>query len=296
MARQIHLTGMGLTGSLLAHRLAQYGFQFTWSDEDDRPADWQADVGSIFPVALDRANKASEAYSVWQYFHQMKQFEPEHFEQHYCVTNKDPEIPMADVETDLPLVAYPSFSLNVQTFVPAMRRKFADRQLSSNPPAKRHIVTHGWGKLPERAVHQWTRLVRLETPSQFVGLRTSFLLNDKKGEVWAVPCPGTDWWYVGATPTITDLSEIDSVALTKPYENWRTRFERMCRGQVMVVEEGAFSQGWFPIPDKPSKDAPEAGWMNVERGRITCPAVGTQEAQLFPRTWINTAPLLGLVP
>ncbi len=294
----VHLEGMGLQGALLAHRLAMYGVPFTWHDTDVEHTAWKASTGAIYPADSENHGPDRECWKVWKSWYEAKQFDVEHLEKSaglVFLTNKPPhggQYAWTTVKGDLKRGLEPSFHLNAQTFVPAMRDRF--EHLRSGPPSAAphiYIVTHGWGERFSHAYWGWTRLVQLDRHEKFGQLRPAFYLRPHRFLMaYAYPVPGTRWWYAGSNIIKQKAGKLKELEAAPKYEKWKAAFEELGEGMVKVTEEGPFLTGWRPA----AADSDEA-WVRRKGNRLLLRPLWNSGIRHFPKQWAGVAAQLGLI-
>lgn len=298
---RIHLEGMGLQGALLAHRLHQYGVNFTWHDIDATHTAWKASTGAIYPADSTNHGPDRETWKVWKAWEEAGQFEPEHLERSaglvFC-TKQPPHkggYRFTEVCKDLRQGEEPSFHFNAQTFVPAMREKFHSCRLNVSPTQVSHyVITHGWGQRLDRTYWGWTRLVQLRSSEWYTAgkLRPAFYFRPNRYTMaYAYPVPGTPMYYAGSSIIQQRLGKLRDLEAAPKYEKWKETFEKLAQGKVTVAEEGAFLTGW-----RPAASPEDEVWVRKRGNKITLRPLWNSGIRHFPAQWQGIAPLLGLVP
>jgi len=297
---RIHLEGMGLQGALLAHRLALYGVPFSWHDIEAEHTAWKASTGAIYPADSTNHGPDREAWKVWKFWHAAGQFDHNHLERStglvFC-TKKPPHMgdySFEKIAGGLKLGSEPSFHFNAQTFVPAMREKFADCRRIIAPHKNafdRYIITHSWGERLDRTYWGWTRLVQLTFPGLGVSWRPAFYFRPNRYLMaYAYPVPGTPWFYAGSSIIQQRLGKLRNLEAPPKYEKWKHNFEAIAQGQVKVIEEGEYLTGWRPAA-APTDEA----WVRVKGNVITLRPLWNSGIRHFPAQWKGVAPQLRLI-
>lgn len=301
----VHLEGMGLQGSLLAHRLAQYGEPFTWHDTDAPHTAWKASTGAIYPAGATNHGPDKECYDIWKAWYEHNYFERSHLERSqgfvFCTKNpphKGDHLHQA-YAGDL-RISVPSYHLNAQAFVEATRNRFhKQRHASPNTSAHVYIVTHGWGQRLSHAYWGWTRLVKLNVHDfkLDVGLdvnraeRPAFYFRpDRFSMAYAYPVPGRDCYYAGSSILKQRLGKFHELDPVPKYERWKRIFEREGRGAVSVAEEGEYLTGW-----RPAAAEEDTAWVRVRANRMTLRPLWNSGIRHFPKQWAGVAARLGLI-
>jgi hypothetical protein len=302
----VHLEGMGLSGALLAHRLAIYGVPFTWHDIDAPITAWKASTGAIYPAGAINHGPDKFCYDVWKSWYEAGQFSAAHLEKStgfvFCTKNPPHKGDYHHERWagDHLSMGIPSYHLNGQSFVQAMRDNFAHcrvesglSELARRDTSRPYIVTHGWGLRLGHAYWGWTRLVELNNPPVALedGCRPSFYFRpDRFSMAYAYPVPGTNWYYAGSSIIKQKLGRFKELDPVAKYERWKRIFEKHGEGFVTVGKEGPFLTGWRPA----AREEDEA-WVRV-RGRVlTLRPLWNSGIRHFPQQWAGIAPCLGLI-
>lgn len=298
---RIHLEGMGLQGALLAHRLHQYGVPFTWHDIDAKHTAWKASTGAIYPADSTNHGPDRETWKVWRSWHAAGQFDRSHLERSsglvFC-TKQPPHkgaYEFQELGDGLRRGLEPSFHFNAQTFVPAMRSKFAPfKTMIPQINVDRYVITHGWGKRLDRAYWGWTRLVQLNFSGlQVGGERPAFYFRPNRYLMaYAYPVPGTPWYYAGSSIIQQRVGKFRDLEVPGKYAKWKENFESIAQGKVVISQEGDYLTGW-----RPAASPEDEAWVRVGRANvITLRPLWNSGIRHFPAQWQGLAPLLGLVP
>lgn len=247
----IHLQGMGILGCYCALNLAGDGVDFTWSDTDDAVNAWSASTGAIFPTGHADDLRALDIWSTL-YLHDAAF--GSHMEQAAFVfgSKAPPHGGKQRFEDRGPVrvSALDSLHLNAQSWVPAVRARFADRRRTSCPRGLQEVITHGFGPRLARYMWGWTVPVRVRTAGGDDWQREA--LYFRRGRfvmAYAYPIPGTDTWYAGSSlisqqrPRLLDVEE--------KFKHWRRTFTELSNGYVLSVRRaGRPLQAWRPVPAK----------------------------------------------
>jgi hypothetical protein len=310
---QVHIEGMGVQGSLLAHRLHMRGIDFTWNDIEVERVAWQASTGAIYPSGSTTFGPDEECREQWL----------EWFSQGFLGGRAGGLLELADwvyctkvqphggkyiywdiFDGDLRMASPFALHLNAQQLVKATRERFAERRLELPPPPGQldwHIVSHGWGKRLSHVYWGWTRLVRLEYEhtDKFVHLRPAFYFREGRFIMaYAYPVPGTPYWYAGSNIIKQRPDARLSLEMPSKYERWRSNFERLGGGHVRVVEEGDFLEGW-----RPAADQRDTAWVKVSyqdrvagRGQMVLRPCWNNGIRHFPYQWYQVAKMMRIEP
>lgn len=271
----IHIEGMGVLGSLLALRLDYARLPFTWHDTEVEQTAWRACTGAIYPSgAPDSVDAIGYArWDDWLDDGSMKRVY-KHFESADYVFNhaKPPHegryLTRRDEKSGLGIASVPSFHVNAQGLVPAVRKLFADRRRSTSPHRGKgdvFVQAHGWGGQRTHAYWGWTALVTLSHKFKMGEFRPAFYFRKGKFVMaYAYPVPGTPYWYAGSSLIKqTKLKELD---VQSKFDRWKEWFQELSGGAVKVVgAPHAFIQGWRPAMHEPQ--------VQMERGKIILPSL-----------------------
>jgi hypothetical protein len=266
--KPVHLEGMGLMGSLVAHQLAALGIPFTWHDTDERITAWKACTGIIYPSGekLDNDN-----YKRWFPF--PAHFKPFMEEAAFCHYSTQPPhkgkhkilgtvggVKVSDVS---------SYHFNAQRFVQSTRLQFLAQKFSKNVRGHRLIVTHGfhpatiwkwsWG---------WSAQVEIAVSNDLKALcqgkRPCLYMRDNFVLDYAYPIPGWHhYWYAG-TSLITQKAPHSCLGGENKLRNWYDRMKQKAQGAFavrLIITNPV--EGWRPMPHP---DLPWV-WQNTSRDK-----------------------------
>ena len=246
----IHLQGMGVIGCYLAVTLQRAGIDFTWSDTRERINAWQACTGAIFPTGHADDMRALR---VWERHRNEPGFEAHMEKSVYVYCTKHPphgarDAHVMDLPGDMKAASVPSFHLNAQTWVPAIRRAFAHRERSGNVFSGQLIITHGFGPRLGRFMWGWTVPVKVATTIEFPGARPAIYLRQGRFVMaYAYPIPGTDTWYAGSSLISQRVPK--RLDVHGKYHRWRHQMLELGHDYVRAIAPaGPPVQGWRPVP------------------------------------------------
>lgn len=295
---------MGLQGALLAHRLHQYGVQFTWHDTDAQHTAWKASTGAIYPADSTNHGPDREAYNIWHSWYESGQFDKAHLERSsglvFC-TKKPPhkgDYPFTELGGNLRQGSQSSFHLNAQAFVPAMRQQFSSARVeaAARPSAEycdRYVITHSWSHRLDRTYWGWTRLVELTHPAEWQrnGHPAFYFRPSRFVMAYAYPVAGTKWFYAGSSIIQQKLGKLRDLDPKPKYEKWKGTIDALSQGRVKVVSEGEYLTGWRPAA-APTDEA----WVRRRGNVLTLRPLWNSGIRHFPAQWVGIAAQLGLVP
>jgi hypothetical protein len=251
--KPVHLEGMGLMGSLVAHQLNALGIPFTWHDTDERITAWKACTGIIYPSGekLDNDN-----YHRWYPF--PAHFKPFMEEATFCHYSRKPphkgRSKVVGTVGGVHVADISSYHFNAQQFVQSTRLQFLAQKFSRNVRGHRLIVTHGfhpatiwkwsWG---------WSAQVEIKVSPELRALcgdkRPCLYMRDNFVLDYAYPIPGRHYhWYAGTT-LVTQKAPKRLDAEGK-FMGWLKRMERKAQDAFairMIIANPI--EGWRPMPN-----------------------------------------------
>lgn len=302
---RLHLSGMGVLGSLTAWQLHQRGIKFTWDDSEEKVNAWKASTGACYPSGGEVDTTSHAAWVQWV----ADGIYPKRAVEvcGYWVDTRTKSLPhglVADVEREVGGVRLVgrSVHLNAQDLVVWTRSEFAEsRQQSFKPqPGVTRLVSHGFSHRRARYLWGWTRLVRLKYPPAIAlgGVRPSFYLRRNRFQfAYCYPQAHRPWWYAGSN--LISQATPRSLGILPKYEAWKQRFEELTEGAVTVVEEGPMLEGWRPAKagglSGTEGYATDGGSVLERDGRtIYYPVMASNGFRHFPHVWQQLATELGI--
>lgn len=262
----IHLQGMGVIGSLLAHTLREQRIKFTWSDTEEEHTAWQACTGAVYPTG---ESQELENYLRWQHDINHDALPPEiteHMEQAaWCYNGINPphhgelagvhSLTRGNAAVD-PLVISDgiSYQFDMQSIVKATRTKFAKRRTDGYSGSGDLIVTHGSAQA-DKFVWGWSINCKLDFSAEFletldelgIGMRPTLYMRQVYDMSYLYPHPRRqDLWY-GGTATITQ-SVPKSLDVQAHYRRFKDKVAERSGGHVTVAGgvKGTLVEGWRP--------------------------------------------------
>jgi hypothetical protein len=293
---RLHLSGMGVLGSLTAWQLHLRGIDFTWDDSEEKINAWGASTGACYPSGGEVDTKCHATWIDWA----TNGIYPSKVVEvcSYWVDRLTKSLPHgleADVEKEFKGVRLvgKSVHLDAQRLVTLTRLEFGDRRRKSaalSKPGAVRLVSHGFSKRRARYLWGWTRLVKLKyPPAVSVSGRPSFYLRKNRFQfAYCYPQAGTEWWYAGSN--LISQHEARSLKILPKYEAWKARFEELANGAVKVSEEGQMLEGWRPA--KAGKLSGTEGYASdggsfIEREgqAVYYPVMASNGFRHFPQLW-----------
>lgn len=266
---RVHLEGMGVVGSILAHELIAAGHDVTWSDIDRYRTAWKACTGCVFPSG----NAADEqARLEWERIATTLGGSLRHYTEvcpyvfgsqkpphggHYSYSRTVLGLNVAEASEVV------SVHVNAQLLVGDTRALLAHCELPQYPAPEYdiRIVTHGFSHLLKAEWWGWTVPVRIHRVDPTLPERACYYkhLGPAGGPNYAYPIPQTDLWYAGSTLR-RSTNELHAEA---EYRLWLRRFLEWTAGAVEVERAGDPIHGWRPSATSPalSKAVPEQ-WLH----------------------------------
>ena len=256
----VHIEGMGIIGSILAHRLEAEGIAFTWNDARSEVNAWSACTGAVYPSG--HAEEMADL-GLWQTWHREQEGASEVSEvASYWFTTKHPphggKYKIMAEHGELRLAELVSLHIDAQRLVTSARARFAAAEQETRPPGSQLVIAHGFTSLLKDYVWGWSVAVKLRLPSRLhvMGLRPAMYFRTGRALLgYAYPMGKSEWWYAGslllpqATPKRRSDDDVRSL-----FERWTERMARFTAGGE-VVEHGPMLQGWRPRPSDESAPA-----------------------------------------
>jgi hypothetical protein len=255
--RALHLEGMGVMGSLIAHQLRDRGIDFTWHDTEAKVNAWRACTGVIYPsgVKLDNKNHKRWAETLEGNFNPYARWMEAatfcHYSQH--APHNGRSTVLYEVGGVRVSNAY-TYHLDAQSMVHETRRILVDQRRTRNQYGRLCIVTHGFR--PERIgawSWGWSAKVMLDLHPKLKSLHFRPCLYMRDGFVldYLYPVPMTDRWYAGTT--LVAQQKPKELLIAPKYLAWMDRMERKADGAFYIVADcGPYPelmvQGWRPVP------------------------------------------------
>lgn len=302
----VHLTGMGLLGSLTAWQLYLRGIDFTWDDNDSTVNAWAACTGACYPSVspVDQL-----CYQIWRGWANQDIYPEDTVETcAYWVDGVTKSLPHGldsrVLDTAGPLrLAGKSVHLNSQELVHRTRTEFTDTRLKEpHRNTDLHLVSHGFTHRLARYIWGWTRLVKLDYSDTVAAHgRPSFYLRKNRFQfAYCYPQPSTDWWYAGSS--LVSQRKPKRLDSGHRYTKWKGWFYELTEGEVEITEEGRMLQGWRPATAgslskttgvKGSEE--EVGMelrLEEQEGKIYYPTMSSNGFRHFPYVWEQVERLL----
>jgi hypothetical protein len=246
----VHIEGMGVLGSTLAHALDEVGVSFTWNDTEQPYSAWQASTGSVYPTGnqadmtdLLRWNRWARGWAA-RYTERVPFWYLSKVPPNGASYKPDREV------AGLRRAPMNAIVVNVQLMVEGTRHEFAARRTLDAPSHGLKIVAHGYdSRYLSHVLWGWTVPVELNIDRRF-GLRPLlYLRKGRYGLAYAYPRPGTSRYYSGSS--IISQNTPHELAVMPKFERWRSDVLERTRGLVSVGAIGEPLQGWRPAPRRP---------------------------------------------
>jgi hypothetical protein len=264
----IHIEGMGVLGSILAHRLEAAGQEFTWNDCEDRINAWQASTSIVYPSGEPEDIAGHVRWQDWAehcVFGRFVERVP------YAFTTKKPphkgKYSFKEIEGPWKVANSAwAYAVNVQELVAHTRRHFAYARthlpLSSSDIV---VVAHGTGNNPRRTQYVWGWAQRIMLRYPFEREFPRAALYHRKGRfvmAYAYPIAGTAYWWAGSS-LIVQKGEGRELDALKHFHKWE---RTMAEQGVFVLDDCNEPpiQGWRPRGD----DTHDTAWVREMDGRL----------------------------
>lgn len=278
MSDLVHISGMGVPGSLIAWRLHEAGIDFTWHDIDADATAWEACTGIIYPSGdpdeeacrkewgrwlddppwNDECAAATEASTM---FFNHKTGPPHQGECEWSTVDERLEMHVKRAHP-------PAYHLNAQRFVPATRDAFADRRLDEPPSEALELVTYGFEPNPRNAGYLWgyKAEVSLEFDAGAEAYQTErrpyyYLRYARWVFTYIAPIPGTERFYAGSH--LIPQEDLKPLEVEPKFRSWLNQVNEMLGTTVRITEATNIRQGW-----RPKEDPEDAPWLREDGGTL----------------------------
>ena len=285
----IHLEGMGVIGSVAAHRLHEAGIPFTWEDaRRDRNA-YRASAGGVYPIntTVPHAAVSQNAFWAWLTAANASAFGSGVTEMcDYLYNTQSAPFSQswkpAARRGGLNVAPNSVVAVNTRQLVESARARFAAEEAPAAPEAKRFIM-HGFG--PRLAAYGWgcTAVMELPDEGRFRegGKRPLMsLFASRAVRLYVVPLPGTPLYVVGSTIRVKQQQpeSLDGRAYSTA-RHYKALLRKLA-GIDGIIHE--IRQGWRPL----AHEGDPALLQKVDdRTWATRPAAGSGVAQAFEYAW-----------
>ena len=286
----VHLEGMGVIGSVVAHRLHLAGIPFTWEDARREHNAYRASAGGVYPINAPRqphAAVSTKAYMAWVIAAHANTFGPgaadlcDYLYNTQSAPFDQPWKPDGQ-RGGLNVGPSPVVSVNTRQLVEATRARFADQEAPAALGAKR-FITHGFG--PRLAVYGWgcTAVMELADEDFRIGQARRPLMSlfaSRAVRLYVVPLPGTPHYIVGSTLRVAQQRPEPLPGRAQTAVMHYQTLLRKLAGITGIVHE--IRQGWRPMAHK--GDAALLRKVGDQAWAIR-PAAGSGVAQAFEYAW-----------
>lgn len=294
--KPIHIEGMGIPGCLLALLLHRRGIDFTWHDTGETITAWRASTGAIYPSTSTKFGNDDACRLVWEHWHAIDLTDGCTEQAVWTYSQKSAphgsKYQTRQLDCGLRQAIPFAYHLNAQALVPKVRDLFADKRTDGEPAHVIKIVSHGFGVRRSHSYWGWTRLVELDYADEIKeansGLRPTFYFREGRVVMaYAYPIPGTRFWYAGSNIIKQKLGKERSLEMPPKYDTWKDRFLRLGGGNVSVVDEDDFIEGWRPA-------CGDLDWVTREGDVIHMRPLWNSGIRHFPQQWDGVLAHLGL--
>ena len=292
--KPIHLTGMGVTGSLVALMLRRKRVAFTWSDSDVTINAWRASTGGVFPAGRSGSD-AYEGYHFWHAAHLQGVLPRDIFDSApYLYNTKAPPHGAPKGATtslgNLNLYPRPSLHFNPQRLVQYVRALEEKSRRDARPAGSLDIVTHGF-QGPRAGINAptfqwgWSTKVRAEIRQAKALAKLNPLppsLYLRKGKfvmAYLYPVPGEAGVHYFGSHMIAQ-KQPKALEIPPKFEALRTRAFELSRGDLLKMKAIAEPvQGWRPIAGA----GWDGRWIALDgSSRILCKPMGSSGFRYAP--------------
>ncbi len=294
--KPIHLTGMGVTGSLIALLLRRKRVEFTWSDLDGPFNAWRASTGGVFPSGRAKSD-GMEGYHFWRSAYDRRDLPRDILDAapYLYNTKAPPHGAPAGGATPLgmlTLYAYPSLHFNPQRLVQYVRALEEKSRRDTRPTGSFDIVTHGFQGPSygvEASTFQWGWSVKVKveirqakaldktTPGRLAP--SLYLRQGKFIMAYLYPVPGEPGAHYFGSHMIAQ-KQPKALEIPPKFEALRTRAFELSRGDLLKMKAIAEPvQGWRPIAGA----GWDGRWIALDgSSRILCKPMGSSGFRYAP--------------
>ena len=253
-----HIQGMGVLGSMLAHRMVERGINFTWEDNNAEFTAWKASTGLAYP---DGERKSFAGIQSWLDY--AERYGVEHAEVEsvpYAFAHKRPPHG-GDYNTEFIgalQVAEPRAAVvNVQQFVLGTRKAMEPMRRTSPDLRSTRIIARPNSVRTDGYLMGWSAPVTFESEvTEKVGRAAFYAKAHRYDTTYAYPVPGEPYWLAGSMYRMTRSPKASSpVELYEMYTGWEQN-ARALLGLENVELVGPIRQGWRPRGFKHLSPAP----------------------------------------
>ena len=294
--KPIHLTGMGVTGSLIALMLRRRKVEFTWSDTDSPYNAWQASTGGVFPSGR-AGSDGMEGYHFWRRVTDAGDLPKDILDTApYLYNTKAPPhgAPAGGATplSNLTLYAYPSLHFNAQRLVQYVRALEHKTRQPGRPTGSLDIVTHGFQACSygiHASTFQWGWSVRVKVEirqakalarSTKYGLAPSLYLRKGKFVMaYLYPVPGNPGEHYFGSHMIAQRTP-KPLEVPPKFEALRSKAFELSGGDLVKLKAIAEPvQGWRPIAGA----GWDGRWIALDgSSRILCKPMGSSGFRFAP--------------
>jgi hypothetical protein len=246
----LHLSGMGVLGSLTALRLEAAGVPFTWDDPDAQVTAWRASTGLIYPTGDDHSLTNLAAWRRWadEGWLPDRVLESVTFAYPQRAAPHGGRYPTYRVGP-LTCADAPAFVLDTRALVLHTRERFAGRRRDDCPPGRRRVISHGFSRA-EAFMWGWSAVARLRLHPDLAALPARPVLYGRRIHVsrYAYPAPGRDRtrYLIGSASVQQRVPK--RLDLTKHLTGWIADLPAVFGDAAHLVDVGELRQGWRPRP------------------------------------------------
>jgi hypothetical protein len=288
----VHIQGMGVIGSLLAHVLREERIRFTWSDTEQQHTAWQACTGSVYPTGEPWEYENFLRWTEGDFLADSEAVQRNVEQSQWCYNGKNAPHQGATVGVSTKAEVGPliisnaqTMQFNMQAIVKETRTQFAKRRTDGYSGDGTLIVTHGSAQA-DRYVWGWSVLCRLDFDPELAEVlaeldyRPTFYMRQVYDMSYLYPYPGRDDLWYGGTSTVNQTTP-RSLDVQAHYKRWKDKVAERSGGLVEVAGglKSSLVEGWRP---KASGDLPLAKQIIGGRQILLRP-MGGNGVRFFPK-------------
>jgi hypothetical protein len=245
----LHVEGMGVLGSTLAHALDEAGVPFTWNDTDSPWNAWQASTGSVYPSGDPNELADLKRWKRWAMAWAATYTETVPF---WYLSKSHPHGGKYKHDREVfPLRRSPvsAVAVNVQAMVEGTRKQFASQRIDSSPETQK-VIAHGYDQRTLSHVFWgWTVPVTLITDARLGQRPLLYLRQGRYGMAYAIPRARTSEYYSGSS--IIAQASAKELSVMPKFDRWCSDVLDRTKGLVSITGVGKPIQAWRPAPGRP---------------------------------------------
>lgn len=269
----VHLSGLGLIGSLVALQLEAKGIDFTWHDADSGKTAWKASTGCVFPTGDEQDMKNLQHWDAMlrrkDVFSSVVSRCVETAQWTYI--SKHPPHSGAKIGIkELGQVGpfhisdHRTLQFNVQRLVSKVRERYQELSVAEKPKDSILVVTHGSASAVR---YQWGWSINaslklskeLEDWQRQLERRLCLYLRQGYATRYLYPKPRTSLYYGGTSSVSQNFPR--PLDAHEHLKKWLEKIPEVTEGHVEIVKYSEPTEGWRPV-------ASELAPLVNSRGRV----------------------------